>query len=143
MSDEIIDLERERTARRNDLYAELYQRIQDLCTQFLDEDHDSDIVIDALLHLVWELLYDGNDESPKFIKKKFIKRATDIEKTLLTSYVRRTMPISIRGDRLQKLLRKEITLEELTRNEREAAEGFLQITADRKSEGEDDVEVNE
>jgi hypothetical protein len=61
----------------------------------------------------------------------------------MEDYMRRTMPINIRGDRLGQLLGKQITLEDLTRREREAAEGFLQMTADRKSEGEDDVELND
>jgi hypothetical protein len=42
----------------------------------------------------------------------------------------------IRGDRLQQLLRKEITLEDLTRLEREAAEAFMAITASRRAEQE-------
>jgi hypothetical protein len=77
MTDEkIIDLNRERQRLANDIAAMLYQRIRDLCDQFFDEDHDTKVVVDALLRVAASISEDVWGEPPE----DFFEIMTDVVK---------------------------------------------------------------
>ena len=72
----IIDLDRKRASRKHDIDVILGQRIFDLCEEFLDEGHDFEAVINALLRTAASLLEATEGEQPEM----FIGLAVDVAK---------------------------------------------------------------
>ena len=71
----IIDLDRKRASRKHDIDVILGQRIFDLCEEFLDEGHDFEAVINALLRTAASLLEAAAEgEQPEM----FIGLAADV-----------------------------------------------------------------
>ena len=72
----IIDLDRKRAGRKHDIDVILGQRIFDLCEEFLDEGHDFEAVINALLRTAASLLEAAEGEQ----RETFLERAADVAK---------------------------------------------------------------
>jgi hypothetical protein len=72
----IIDLDRKRASRKHDIDVILGQRIFDLCEEFLDEGHDFEAVINALLRTAASLLEAAEGKQPEI----FIGLVADVVK---------------------------------------------------------------
>ena len=72
----IIDLDRKRASRKHDIDVMLNERIHDLCEEFLDEGHDFEAVINALLRTAASLLEATEGKRPEI----FIGLAADVVK---------------------------------------------------------------